>query len=117
MDLVRDLLDKAVVDRNGREMGRVDGLLLDVTDDRPPRVTAIEIGPAVLAHRLHPALGRLAALVEELLGVAQERPVRIPLSEIKEVSSEITADVAIGATGAGNVEQLVRRLMRGWRWR
>src|SRR2546421_11622836 len=117
MDLVRDLLDKAVVDRNGREMGRADGLLLDVADGRPPRVTAIEIGPAVLAHRLHPALGRLAALVEELLGVAQGRPVRIPLSQIEQLSLEITADGAISATGAGNVEQLVRRLMRGWRWR
>ena len=29
MDVVRDVLDKNVVDRNGREMGRVDGILLD----------------------------------------------------------------------------------------
>ena len=32
MDLVRDLLDKLVVDRNGREMGRVDGIVLDHRD-------------------------------------------------------------------------------------
>ena len=28
MDLVRDMLDKKVVDRNGREMGRVDSIVL-----------------------------------------------------------------------------------------
>jgi hypothetical protein len=59
MDLVRDILDMAVVDRNGREMGRADGILIEVRGDKPPLVRAIEIGPAVLASRLHPALGRI----------------------------------------------------------
>ena len=52
MDLIRDLLDKKVSDRNGREMGRVDSVILDVRDGAPPRVAAIEIGPAALAYRV-----------------------------------------------------------------
>ena len=48
---------RSVVDRNGREMGRVDGILLD-TRGRPLRLSAIVIGPAALGDRLHPAVGR-----------------------------------------------------------
>ena len=51
MDLVRDLLDKKVVDRNGREIGRVDSVVLENGRHGPVRVSAIEIGPAVLAYR------------------------------------------------------------------
>jgi sporulation protein YlmC with PRC-barrel domain len=58
MDLVRDLLDQPVVDRNGRPMGRVDGIVLDLRADAPPRVVSIAIGPAVLGERLHRAIGR-----------------------------------------------------------
>jgi sporulation protein YlmC with PRC-barrel domain len=63
VDVVRDLLDKAVVDRNGREMGRVDGIVLEQEAGQPPRLAAILIGPAALGSRLHPALGRLATAV------------------------------------------------------
>ena len=59
MDVVRDVLDKSVVDRNGREMGRVDGILLDVEPDQPLRLAAIVIGPAALGDRLHPRLGSI----------------------------------------------------------
>ena len=64
MDLVRDLLDKKVVDRNGREMGRVDRIVLDVREGAPPRVAAFEIGPSALAARLGARLGRWAAAIE-----------------------------------------------------
>jgi sporulation protein YlmC with PRC-barrel domain len=37
MDLVRDLLDKKVVDRNGREMGRVDGIVISIRAGAAPR--------------------------------------------------------------------------------
>ena len=38
MDLVCNLLDKRVVDRNGRAMGRVDGIALEQRPGQPPRV-------------------------------------------------------------------------------
>src|SRR5437762_7806215 len=58
MDLVRDLLDAQLVDRQDRQIGRVDGVLLEVRDGEPPRVAAMEVGAITLARRLHPALGR-----------------------------------------------------------
>jgi sporulation protein YlmC with PRC-barrel domain len=64
MDLVRDLLDEKVVDRHGREMGRVDDITLEIRDGAPPLVSAIELGPSVIARRLHPALGRWVTALE-----------------------------------------------------
>ena len=61
MDLVHDLLDKKVVDRNGREMGRVDSIVLDIRAGAPPRVAALEIGPRVLASRISPKGVRFAS--------------------------------------------------------
>lgn len=113
MNLVRDILDKPVVDRNGREMGRADSVVLQLHDGSAPTVAAIEIGPAVLAHRLRPGLGPIVRAVEEACGVADGRPVRIPVADILDVDTELTVDRAIGDTGAANVERAVRRLV--WR--
>ncbi len=117
MDLVRDVLDKPVFDRNGREMGRADALVLEMRDGKPPLVRAIEIGPDVLAGRLHPALGRLAAALQEIFRVADNRPIRIPFSEVDVRNHRIVADVAAGETGATNVELRVRQFLRRFVWR
>jgi sporulation protein YlmC with PRC-barrel domain len=109
VDLVHDLLDKQVVDRNGREMGRVDSIVLELRDDAPPRVAAIEIGPAVLAERIHPTLGRWAAAIEHGLGIDKGRPVRIPFSAILDIQDDVKVDVAFGETTAATVEQRLRR--------
>ena len=108
MDLIRDVLDKRVVDRNGREMGRVDGIVLEQRTDGAPHITAIQIGPSVLGNRLHPAIGRWVAALEYAFGVREGRPVRVPISAI-EVAASIKADVTIGDTAAGTVEQRLRK--------
>ena len=81
MDVVRDVLDKAVADRNGHEMGRVDGIVLE-QDAGPPRLAAILIGPAVLGSRLHPVLGRLVSALERRLGLDTGRPVRVDFADV-----------------------------------
>lgn len=112
MDVVRDLLDKAVVDRHGREMGRVDGLILEIRPGAPPRVSAIELGPAVLAYRVHPVLGRWVAALEHALGIDHDRPVRIAVNRILDIADHVRADVAAGDTAAGTVEQRLRAWLR-----
>lgn len=111
MDLIRDFLDRKVVDRHGREMGRVDSIVLELRKDAAPRVVAIEIGPAVLAHRIHPALGRLVAAFEHVFKVDEGRPVRLPLSSVLEFDPHIKVDVAFGETAAATIEQNLRRIV------
>jgi sporulation protein YlmC with PRC-barrel domain len=109
MDLVRDVLDKRVVDRHGRDMGRVDGIVLQVRGNAPPRVTAIEIGPAVLAFRVRPIFGRWVAALEHAFGVHEGRPVRVPLAEILDIADHVKVDRAFGETAAATIETRLRR--------
>jgi sporulation protein YlmC with PRC-barrel domain len=112
MDLTYAVLDAEVRDRNGREMGRVDGVVIELRDDGPPRVVGIEVGPAVLAHRIHPLLGRCVAGLELALGIADGRPLRIPFSDILTIGNHITVDRAVGETTAATVERALRSVMK-----
>jgi hypothetical protein len=111
MELVRDLLDKRISDRNHREMGRVDRVILRLRPGAPPRVIALEVGPAVLAARLHPVLGRWVAALERACGVGEGRPLRIEMGDVIHVHDHVTVDKAFGETAAATVERRLRRLM------
>ena len=50
-DVVRDILDKQLLDRHGQRIGRVDGLILDIRGNKPPRLAYIELGAVTLARR------------------------------------------------------------------
>lgn len=109
MDLVCDVLDKRVIDRHGRVMGRVDGIALEHRDGKPPRVSALLVGPSALGHRLSPALGRWVEAIEHAFGIDQGRPVRIAFKQVLEGEPDIRVDLAVGDTSAGVVEQKLRR--------
>ena len=109
MDVVRELLDTSVVDRDGRPMGRVDGLVLQTEQGRPPRLAAILIGPSVLGERLHPRIGRWVRALEQRLGVHANRPTRVDMSEVADITSKISLRVSIDDTAVDAVEKRVRQ--------
>jgi len=108
MDVVHDVLDKPIVDRNGREMGRVDGIVLDVRGNEPPRLSQVLIGASVLGARVHVALGRWVHGVEHGLGLGDERPIEIDFAHVDEVGEKVKVDLAVGETAADTFEQRVR---------
>lgn len=108
IELIHDMLDKEVVDRHGREMGRVDSIVVALRPSRPPEVTAIEIGPAVLAYRVRPILGRIMSGVEHVLGIDEGRPLRIAFGDILGIHSHVKVDRAFGETVAAALEQRLR---------
>jgi sporulation protein YlmC with PRC-barrel domain len=112
MNIARDVLDEQVVDRNGREMGRVDGIVLRVRDNQPPEVSELLIGASVLGFRLHAVIGRFVRGVETALGIARDRPVRIDVVRIEEMGEHIKIDQPIGETTAGLVEDRIRPWLR-----
>jgi sporulation protein YlmC with PRC-barrel domain len=118
VDVVRELLDKLVVDRNGREMGRVDGIVLDQREGEPPRLSAVLIGASALGDRLHPTIGRWVAGFQHALGVNQGPPVRIDFSDIGEIAGSVKMNLPVGETAARTVEQRLRAWIAripGWR--
>jgi hypothetical protein len=112
MDVVRDVLDELVVDRNGHEMGRVDGIVLEQRAGQPPRLGAILIGPAALGYRIHPRLGRVVKAIEERFGVSRGRPVQIPFDKVEIDDRKLKALLTIEETAADVVEQWLRRWVR-----
>jgi hypothetical protein len=111
MRLVRDLLDKAVVDRNGRATGRVDRIVIERREGAPPRVVAIEVGPSALAVRLNAAFGRWVAGLLHGLAVDAGQPLRIHVTQILGLTDKVKADLAFGETAAANVERKLRGLI------
>lgn len=108
LHLVRDLLDKKVVDRDGREMGRVDGVLVETAASGPPRVTAIALGPSILFRRVRPFLGAWMAGLERALGVDEGRPLRIPFDAIVEIHDHVRVDLHWRETPAAALDRRLR---------
>jgi sporulation protein YlmC with PRC-barrel domain len=108
VNVVRDLFDKRVVDRNGREMGRSDGVVLEPREGEPPRLAAVLIGPSALGYRLHPAIGRWVTAIEYAFGLADGRPVRIDFADITEIDRDVKCDLVVSQTAADRVEEQLR---------
>lgn len=112
MQLVRDLLDKQVTDRNGREMGRVDRVVLERRGGAPPRVVAIEIGPSALANRLGRSFGRWITGLLHGLAVENGQPLRVDVHQFLGVTDAVKADLAFGETAAATIERRLRRFIK-----
>lgn len=100
MKLIRDVLDKKLIDREGCRMGRVSGLVMHVGEKSQPRITHIVVGGATLWTRIHPALGHLATRLSQLWGPHRKEPVRIPWSRVDTVGRDVKLDVEAKETGA-----------------
>ncbi len=57
--LIRDVLDDQMIDKKKRKIGKVDGIVVELRKDKPPRVAYIENGMSVAANRISSRLGRL----------------------------------------------------------
>ena len=82
MDLVRDLLDQAIVDSRGHAMGRVDGIVVELRQEAPPRVVSLAIGATALGERLPPAIGRWVKAIQARLNIAGRHPAEIAVGDV-----------------------------------
>ena len=109
MDLVREVMDQKLLDRENCEMGRVDGLVMQLGERSQPRITHIQIGGTTPWRRLHPAVGRLAARLAQVWGPKRKDPVRIPWSRVMTTGRDIKLDVGTRETGAIDWEIWIAR--------
>jgi sporulation protein YlmC with PRC-barrel domain len=89
--LALQLLDRQIVDRHGRLVGKVDDLEISLPEGGgPPVVTAILTGRGALADRLGGRLGRFAAaLSRRLVAGDRDRPGRVPVSRITDIGNHV----------------------------
>lgn len=99
MELIRDILDKQVLDREQTKIGKVDGIIAELRAGEPPRVAFVEIGTVALARRLGPRIGRWASrLGERLGGEAHREPYRIAWSRVRDIGVDIEVDIDVRET-------------------
>jgi sporulation protein YlmC with PRC-barrel domain len=90
------LLDRQLIDSNGRLAGKVDDLELTFPEGGgPPQVTAILAGPGALSRRLGGRFGAwLEAVANRLRDGDDDHPARIPFAVVKQIGSAIDLSVA-----------------------
>ena len=112
MELVRDCLDKQLDDSGKRRMGRVDGIILVLEQDRAPRVAYIEVGVKTLMNRLSTRLGRKVAHWMRNRGISPD-PFRIPWGKLKVGLNTVMADVEAEKSPALEWELWLRKRVIG----
>ena len=90
------LLDRQLIDSDGRLAGKVDDLELEVPEGGgPPVVTAILAGPGALSRRIGGRPGAwLEAVANRLRGAGDRRPARVPFGVVKRIESAVDLSVA-----------------------
>jgi sporulation protein YlmC with PRC-barrel domain len=89
-DAALHLLDRQLVDPDGRLVGKVDDLEVEEIDGGRLAVSAVLTGPGALAPRMHGRLGEWIAAVWKRLHPAEDpRPGRIPAGDLVRVSSAV----------------------------
>ena len=104
--LARDVLDKQLLDVEGRPFGKVDGVVLELRVDTPPRVIALEVGAAT-------RLARLPRWMTRPLGLLATRATatRIPRSAVLSAARDIRVAIDATETPAWRVERWLASLI------
>ena len=106
--LVHDVLDIQLVDRHDEKIGRVDALVLEVTDGAPLIVRTILVGGPVRQERI----GRWAVWIGRLLRGGRHSAVAgvsaIPFSAVQRIAESITVNVDAELLPSGQTERWLR---------
>src|SRR5947209_5089553 len=106
--LRHDVLDAQLTDRNKEKIGRVDALLLELRDDRPPRVATIVIGGDARAQRIGHWMVALRSAIGAMTGRRRERTSHVPFTAMRSIADSIELDVEGETLESGHLERWLR---------
>jgi sporulation protein YlmC with PRC-barrel domain len=108
------LLDRQVIDRDGRMVCKVDDLELEPDAGGQPVVTAILAGPAALGPRIGGRLGRwMVAVQARLRPRDQDGPARIAFAVVEEIRTDVVLSAARAELRTYQTEEWVARRVIG----
>ena len=111
LDLVRQVLDRQVVDLNHYNCGKVDDIEIDLSGE--PKIIAILIGNGFASERL-PEFARWVSL--KLFG---RRKVKIPWSDVSVITEDIKVAKAAKDYGlderTGSIYRIIAALTETWK--
>ncbi len=108
MELGQAILDQQVVDRKGELMGKVDGVVVELRNGKPPRVAALLVGGGTAAERVHPGWARWLLRWQRRWGPNEAEPVEIPWSKVLKIGIDVKVDLEAERTSALAWEHWVR---------
>ena len=100
MQIVRDVLDKKLLDLEGCEIGRVDGIRIEIPENGQPRMVALEIGGEILAARVAKWLVKPTRWIAERFGPRRSAVVRIEWRHVRRMGRDLHVDVKADDTEA-----------------
>jgi sporulation protein YlmC with PRC-barrel domain len=108
------LLDRQLIDRQGRLAGKVDDLELEFPDGGGPAVvTAILAGPSALSRRIGGRLGAWLEAAANRLRGGDQGPARIPFTIVKQIGSAVDLSVTRAELETNRLEAWTRERIIG----
>ncbi|MBB2793826.1 UNVERIFIED_ORG: sporulation protein YlmC with PRC-barrel domain [Rhizobium esperanzae] len=115
MLLIRDVLDKQMVDQEQNRIGKADGVVLSLSDGDPPRVAFIEMGSVTLSRRLGRWPHRFVLWLYRAAGIDDRAEVfRVPWAKVRDVGIDIEVDVDRRETPLERCQDWLRRHVISW---
>jgi sporulation protein YlmC with PRC-barrel domain len=105
LQLAHDVLDAQLVDRSKKKIGRVDDLVLELRDGRPPRIAAILVGGSVRAARIGRWMTWIRRALHAIARRRDEHASRIPFEKVRVIADTIEVDVDGHTLESGHVER------------
>jgi hypothetical protein len=92
IDVGLDLVDRQLLDKAGKPIGKIDDLELTSDEGAPPVLTAILTGPGALSPRVGPIGSYIARLRLRLR--AQDQPARVDFASVHRMGSDVRLAVS-----------------------
>ncbi|MFG3579546.1 hypothetical protein [Micromonospora chersina] len=110
IQLDKQLLDRQIVDVDGRLVGRVDDIAFAVDEEGYPYVDCLLTGQAALGLRIGGRIGRiLTAVADRFTDDPPVSPLRVPLSQVDRVESAVRLRCTAADLPPSPVESWLRR--------
>ena len=109
LNLVADVLDEQIVDSKRRQAGRVDGIVLELREGKPPRLAYVEIGATTLLSRFNRRLARWYSRHDRKLGEGRGVAFRVPWSRLVHDGATFIMDIDAESTPIFALEDWLRR--------
>ena len=108
MDVIRDVLDKQLVDLANTPLGMVDGIIMEWRDGARPRLIGIDVGGGAAVRRLGARVGRWVTWLERRWGARRGEPVRMAWSELRHFGVDVRVDARADVAPSLDWERWVR---------
>jgi len=108
MHVIRDCLDKQVVDTHGAKIGRVDGIVMTWEAGRQPSLAYIELGSVTRAYRISARWGHFVERLQKRFDYAATGRSTISWRDVTPTGNDVTAAVDSAKTPALKWERWLR---------